>query len=76
MPDFDCPLSELPASQCACPRHRGGDAPGEESIETVGQPYTAHYCSPCAHGCEYGVLVGDTIARTADLGWVHFGRCP
>lgn len=35
----ECPLTQLPPQQCGCWRHRGGPAPGEEPIETVGRPH-------------------------------------
>lgn len=76
MPDPECRLSELPASQCACPRHRGGHAPGDEPVETVGQPFAAMFPGPCARGCA-GIQAGDQIARVAESGqgYVHAGRC-
>ena len=76
MTDPECPLTELPASQCACPNHRGGQTPGEEPIATVGQPFEARYPgrSEC---CEQGIREGDLIARTWDgPDYVHAGRCP
>lgn len=77
MSEAECPLSELPPSQCACPKHRGGTLPGEEPIETVGQPFEALYGGFCARGCDRGIGRGDLIARVADgYGYVHAGRCP
>jgi hypothetical protein len=74
----ECPLSELPADQCACPKHRGGQAPGDEPIETVGQPFTATYPGPCARRCDAGIDIGDSIARCWDRadGYAHWGSCP
>lgn len=74
----ECPLTELPAEQCACRNHRGGVAPGEEPIETIGQPFAASYDGECGRGCHRGIKAGDEIARAADreLGYVHAGRCP
>lgn len=74
----ECPLSELPSDQCACRHHRGGAAPGEEPIETVGQAFPAGYPGECARGCARGIREGDQIARAADrdLGYLHAGRCP
>jgi hypothetical protein len=80
--DEECPLSDLPASQCACPKHRGGTAPGEEPIETSGQPFQANYRSACARRCENGINPGDMIMHVAtqpgDLfarGYVHYWMC-
>lgn len=71
----ECPLTELPPEQCACPRHRGGHAPGEEAIETVGQAFDAMYQGRCER-CERPIEVGQSIARVADgSGYVHAGRC-
>lgn len=73
----ECPLTELDETVCACPRHRGGHAPGEEPLETVGQPFEAASDGPCARHCTDGVLAGDTIARVADdWGYVHVPACP
>lgn len=74
----ECPLTELPADQCACPRHRGGQAPGEELIATCGQPFQAAYPGACARGCGRGIREGDDIARCWDDadGYAHVGRCP
>lgn len=70
----ECPLSELPPDQCACPRHRGGHAPGDEAIETVGQAFDAMFPGGCARGDR--IEPGDLIARVADgEGYVHAGRC-
>ncbi len=73
----ECPLTELPAEQCACRNHRGGVAPGEEPIVTVGQPIEAGYASRCARGCD-GIEPGDQIARCWDPadGYAHCGACP
>lgn len=73
----ECGLTELPVDMCACPKHRGGHAPGDEPIETVGQPIEARYPGPCARHCDTGIETGDLIARVADGdGWAHTGRCP
>lgn len=79
--DSECPLTELPASQCACPKHRGGGLPAEE-IETVGQPFEAMFDGWCRR-CERTIHPGDQIARTAegspggrDATYVHARRCP
>lgn len=73
----ECPLSELPPEQCACRNHRGGLAPDEQVIETVGQPIEATYRSGCARGC-VGIEPGDQIARCWDRadGYAHYGPCP
>ena len=72
----ECPLTELPPEQCACPKHRGGHAVGEEPIETVGQPFEAAYHGRCQR-CDGPIKPGQTIARTADgPDYVHAGRCP
>jgi hypothetical protein len=72
----ECPLTELPPDQCACPKHRGGTAPGDEPIETVGQTFEAAYAGGCERGCDRGIRPGDTIARVADgPGYVHAVRC-
>ncbi len=76
MTPTECPLTELPPEQCACPKHRGGTAPGEEEVETAGQPFEAAYDGRCAR-CEGRIRTGQMIARDADgLGYVHAGRCP
>lgn len=75
MSDDECPLTELPASQCACTKHRGGHAPGDEEIETVGQAFDAMYEGRCER-CSRSIHVGDSIARVADGGgYVHAVRC-
>lgn len=72
----ECPLTELPPDQCACPRHRGGTAPGDEPIETVGQPFPAAYAGRCVR-CDRSIEVGQDIARVADgAGYVHAVGCP
>lgn len=73
-PGPECPLSELPASQCACHRHRGGALPAE--VETVGQPLQAAYPGVCER-CEGRIIPGQDIARVADgAGYVHARECP
>jgi hypothetical protein len=74
-PDPECPLSELPASQCACHRHRGGTPPAAE-VETVGQPFQAAYTGVCER-CDGRIIPGHDIARVADGGgYVHARECP
>lgn len=74
--EAECALWELPVSMCACPKHRGGTAPAEEPIATVGQPLEARFDGPC-EGCERGVREGQMIARVADsTGYIHSPRCP
>lgn len=73
--DDECPLSELPASQCACPRHRGGTAPGDEPIETEGRPFLARYPGRCAR-CDHGIHEGDAIDPVVDGGGYVHVRCP
>lgn len=69
----ECPLTELPPAQCACPNHRGGDLP---DVQTVGQPFEATYEGYCCR-CERRIRPGDQIARTFDgPHYVHAGRCP
>jgi hypothetical protein len=76
MTETECALTELPPDQCACPKHRGGTAPGDEPIETVGQSFGAVYDGRCERDCS-GIRVGDPIARVADgSGYVHAVRCP
>lgn len=76
MNDIECPLSELPPSQCACPNHRGGTAPGEEEVETTGQPFDAQYVAICARSHDL-IALGDSIARVAEgTGYAHVPRCP
>jgi hypothetical protein len=71
--DVECPLSELPASQCACPKHRGGDLPNE--VETTGYPFEALYGGVCER-CERRIKPGDQICRVVDgSGYTH-ERCP
>lgn len=74
----ECPLTDLPPDQCACRNHRGGSAPAEEAITTVGQPFLASYAGPCARGCSGGLQPGDEIARCWDRedGYAHAGSCP
>lgn len=76
MTDPECPLSELPASQCACPNHRGGTTPAEE-VRTVGQSFEAAYRGVCAR-CDGPIRPGQTILRTPEAvpDYVHAGRCP
>lgn len=71
----ECPLTELPPEMCACPKHRGGTAPGDEPLETVGQPFEAMYAGRCERGDR--IEPGDMIARlAAGDGYVHAGgRC-
>ena len=76
MSDVECPLSELPASQCACPKHRGGSVSGADEFETEGPTFEALY-SGRSECCERGIRDGDLIVRLADAsGYVHAGRCP
>ena len=76
MNDPECPLTELPASQCACPKHRGGEMPGREEIETVGQPFEARFPGVCERSGDR-IHEGQEIARVADgSGYVHAQRCP
>lgn len=74
----ECPLTELPPDQCACRNHRGGDAPGDEPIATIGQAFTAAYSTRCARHCGRGIEPGDEIIRCWEAadGYVHAGRCP
>lgn len=75
--DGECPLTELPTNQCACSKHRGGHAPEDEPIETVGEAFTATYDGVCARRCDDGIQVGDLIARSAHgFGYVHARGCP
>ncbi len=70
----ECPLTELPPEQCACPSHRGGTAPGEEPVETVGQPFEAQFPGVCARGDR--IEPGQRIVRVADdEGYAHADRC-
>lgn len=72
---MSAPLTELPPEQCACPRHRGGYAPGGEAIGTVGQPFEAFYGGRCER-CDRPIHAGQQIARVSDgSGYVHAGRC-
>lgn len=74
--EAECPLTELPPSQCACPTHRGGAAPGEEEVETVGPAFEAAYDGRCERSDD-PIRVGQMIARVADgSGYVHAERCP
>jgi hypothetical protein len=71
--DPECPLSELPASQCACPKHRGGFLPNE--VEVSGYVFEALYAGVCER-CERSIKPGDRISRTIqEPGYVH-ERCP
>lgn len=67
---IECPLTELPPAQCACPKHRGGAAPNEFVI--VGQLWDAMFPGPCAHGDR--IAIGDRIGRTDDGEYAH-ERC-
>lgn len=72
----ECPLTEIPPEQCACPKHRGGAAPGDEPIETVGQAFEAAYGGRCERSDD-AIHPGQMIARVADgSGYVHAVRCP
>jgi hypothetical protein len=73
--DDECPLSELPASMCGLPCHRGGEL--VDPPETVGQPFSAMFPGVCP-SCERPIEVGHRIARLADPdgGYVHVPRCP
>lgn len=72
--DVECPLSELPASQCGCHRHRGGTVFNDRT-ETVGQPFEAAFPGVCEQ-CGGRIAVGQDIARVADgSGYVHSQRC-
>lgn len=69
----ECPLTELPPDQCACPKHRGG--PTIEAV-TIGAAFEAAYAGHCIR-CDRQIRPRDTIARLADNdGYVHSGRCP
>jgi hypothetical protein len=72
--ETECPLTELPPSQCACPKHRGGHAPGDEPTEIEGRPFEAQYSGTCAD-CGDPIERGDRIGFTG-RGYVHAPRCP
>lgn len=64
-----CDLSDLPVDQCACRLHAPKAVP--LGVETVGQPFPAHYPGECAR-CGSPIVEGDQIARAADRsGYVH-----
>lgn len=72
--DERCDLTELLASQCGCPKHRGGEV--IERPETVGQAFEAMYDGFCS-ACEHRIEVGQMIGRLAEGdGYIHAGRCP
>lgn len=72
--EAECPLTELPAAQCACRNHRGGPAFWDRT-ETVGQPFEAAFPGVCEQ-CGGRIAVGQDIARVADgSGYVHAPRC-
>lgn len=74
--DVECPLTELPASQCACRNHRGGEVAGVAEFDTTGPAIEARYPGR-AECCERGIREGDQIVRLTDeSGYVHHGRCP
>lgn len=73
--ESECPLTELPASQCACPKHRGGTVIGSDDIQTVGYPLEALYAGDCEK-CERYIQPGDQILRVADDGGYVHERCP
>lgn len=66
----ECPFTELPPEQCACPKHRGGMAPDEFVI--VGQMWDAIFPGLCSRGDH--IDVRDRIGRTDDGEYVH-ERC-
>jgi hypothetical protein len=69
----ECALTELPASMCACPAHRGGYF--ARQVDTVWPPFEAFYEGRCER-CEQPIQPGQHIHRTADdAGYVH-ERCP
>lgn len=71
--DRECPLSELPASQCACPKHRGGNLP---DVDVMGPPFSAMHPGRCER-CDRAITVGQTIIRVSgEQGYVHAARCP
>jgi hypothetical protein len=70
--EAECPLSELPPSMCACPKHRGGELPTE--VDTVGPSFEAAYGGVCER-CERHINPGQDIARVAD-GSGYVPRCP
>lgn len=70
-----CGVTDLLISQCACPKHRGGDV--DDRPETVGQAFEAAYAGTCVL-CDGRIRVGDVIVRLAEepKSYVHSGRCP
>lgn len=72
MSDEECPLSELPASQCACRKHRGGDDLHE--VETTGRSFDALYAG-CCERCERAIVPDQSIVRVTAGGYAH-ERCP
>jgi hypothetical protein len=71
----ECALTELPADQCACPRHRGGTVVEPDQLEAAGPTFEARFAGRCA-GCGEPIAPGDSIVRTApDGGYVHAVEC-
>jgi hypothetical protein len=70
MTDPECPLTELPAAWCACPKHFGGHLPAD-TAPTVGYTFPATFPGRCAL-CDQPITPGQTIIRTAEPGeYVH-----
>lgn len=72
----ECYLTELPADQCACPKHRGGAVVEPERVETTGPTWEARFAGRCA-GCDQPIAPGDSICRTAadTSQYVHAVEC-
>ena len=64
MTEEECPLTELPVSQCACPKHRGGRTPEEEAIQQARTAARTAWRGPS----------GKLVARTTSRPFAsHFG---
>lgn len=76
----ECPLSELPPDQCACPNHRGGTVSGigvGEPLAVVGPTFVAVFPGRCV-GCDHAIEPNESIRRVAEShggGYAHAPRC-
>lgn len=76
MADVECPLTELPASQCACRNHRGGQVVEPDRMEVSGPVFQAQFPGRCP-ACDKPIREGDDIQRVyAEPGqYVHVPGC-
>lgn len=74
--DPECSLTDLPASMCACPLHRGGDLPGHEQVLRLSVPFPAMFPGVCVD-CGDRFYPGEFIAHAGpDFGgYAHAPTC-